>query len=119
MSGKQDDQDASMNQDDAAAVRREIAELRAAVRNQGAMIAWLKEDNERQERNHNSLSAHVQDEFARAFLWLDAIACKVLPGAVTLANELAEKFAGSPGGSIPPHRLGRCGKDRPTRRTAD
>ena len=112
MSEKQDDQDANTKQDDAAALRREIAVLRAAVTDQGAMIAWLKEDNKRQERNHNSLSAHVQDEFKRAFLWLDAIACKVLPGAVTLANDLAERIGCSTGITVPPHRLSGSGKSR-------
>ena len=94
------------------ALRREIAELRGLVQQQAAMIGWLKQDNERQERNHNYLSAHVRDEFARAFLWLDAIACKVLPGAVTLANDLAERIGCSGGMTVPPHRLGRSGKSR-------
>lgn len=91
------------------ALRREIAELRGLVRNQGAMIARLNEDNERQERNHNHLRAHVEDEFARAFLWLDAMACKVLPKAVVMASEVTGRVERSAGTTVAPHRLTRRG----------
>jgi hypothetical protein len=91
------------------ALRREIAELRRLVREQAGMIAWLNEDNERQERSHNHLRAHIQDQFARAFLWLDAIACKVLPKAVVMASEITGRVERSAGATVPPHRLAQRG----------
>ena len=85
-------------------LRRDVAELRETVERQAATIAWLKEENARHGRNHHALWAHVEAEFARAFMWIDAIGCRVLPGAVRLANAFAEKI-GRPA-IVPPHRLG-------------
>lgn len=111
----QTDSNANRTSCDAAeleALRREIAELRRLVRDQGAMIAWLRQDNERQDRRHNHLRAHIQDEFARGFLWLDAIACKVLPKAVVMASEITGRMERSAGTTVPPHRLTQRGTSK-------
>jgi len=118
MSENQDARNAAMTShspagNDVAALRREIAKLQNVVRDQGAMIACLKQENERQQRSHNWLSAHVSDEFARAFLWLDAIACKAVPEALMMATEVCGRVACEAGTTVPPHRLSKRAQGRP------
>ncbi len=88
-----------------AALREELGELRKRVDGHGSAINWLKRDNDRQERNHNFLWAYAREEFARAFLWIDAIGGQVLPRAVSFANQVLGRIAKAPNHIVPPHRL--------------
>jgi hypothetical protein len=87
-----------------AVLQHEVAELTRTVERQGVLIAQLKKESARHERNDNLLCAYMQDEFARVELWLEALGGKLLPKVAAFANDLASRFG--PGRTVPPHQLG-------------